>query len=240
MPKFLKLLKPLIFIALFIGLGLLLKQLFPIFKIKQVNCQLNSLSCPAPLEDALADFQGKSLFFDNIEQRVQALNLELYQLESVNKSLPHTLNLVFLPKKNSYLLLKDQTQLLVVAENGVALDQEVTQKLPEIKIEGWPNEVINGHQVDPVLHQTISQLILELELHQIPTSNITVFQPTFITIELPENRIALIESEQIKTQIKRLAAILQEYDFNSSDTPIKEIDVRFKLPVLRTTRSTPS
>jgi len=68
---------------------------------------------------------------------------------------------------------------------------------------------------------------------------ITAKNETTLAIKLTTNQIVILDNNPNthKLQLKRLEAILAGFDFTTIEEPIVEIDVRYKLPVLRTTVS---
>lgn len=62
---------------------------------------------------------------------------------------------------------------------------------------------------------------------------------TILEIQLTTDQIALLSAdrESQPTQLKRLLVILQGFQFETIEEKIVEIDVRYKLPVLRTNKS---
>lgn len=68
---------------------------------------------------------------------------------------------------------------------------------------------------------------------------ITAKNETTLAIKLTTNQIVILDNNPNthKLQLKRLEAILAGFDFTTIEEPIVEIDVRYKLPVLRTTAS---
>jgi hypothetical protein len=61
-----------------------------------------------------------------------------------------------------------------------------------------------------------------------------------LIVTLPDQRVSLLDPYDLESSVYRLKTILDGVDLATIDTTIKEIDVRFKLPVLRTTITYPT
>ncbi|MBU0576099.1 hypothetical protein KJ707_02980 [Patescibacteria group bacterium] len=212
----------------------------PIIKIHQIECKLNDDSCPHELTQKLDGLKKKSLLFSNIEKHVLDLNLDLYQLNEIKKTLPGRMELSFSTKANSYTLtIESNQQPYLVTENGLIYPDKSNDLVMRITLKNWP-EVITENRINQSLHTLITNLVKYLNQHQIKIQQIIIHHPNHIEIILDNRLIAIAQESQLEQQIAKLAIILEKLDFPSIDQNIKEIDLRFKFPLLRTNFSSPS
>ncbi len=83
-----------------------------------------------------------------------------------------------------------------------------------------------------------STIQVQSEIAQYITQ-VSVIDENTLAILLNTNQIAILDSNPNyhPLQLKRLEAVLVGFDFSTLAEPIVEIDVRYKLPVLRTTQT---
>ena len=232
--------KPLIFfIIILLICAALIKQLSkPILKIEKIECRLENQSCPQELIDQLNSLKGESFLFTKLDYLASSSKLNFYQLKSFSKQWPNALKLEFVTNPSSYLLeIDNPDSVFLITENGLAQAAPAENFLPVIKVISWPNS-ITDQQIDPDLHQLIFSLINLLSSQQIEP-NITIYHQNHIEISLKDNLFAIVGNDDINQQMAKLFIILEELDISNIDLEIKEIDLRFKFPVLRTNR-TPS
>lgn len=231
--------KIIIFLAVLIavGLGIGIQQLSPPWiPIKQVECSLDGQNCPQGLEQVVQSLVGTSFLFAPLEKYLQTPAAQLYQLNEMKKIWPAKVEVSFNLKNATYdLQLADETQ-YVVADTGFA--QQITNhpSLTKITNRYWTKPVMT-QQVNPDLHQLAIRLKNNLEKNKISCRDIIIHHPDKIELVLKPDLRAMAEQNQLETQLTRLAIVLSELDLNAVDINIKEIDLRFKLPVLRTYQS---
>lgn len=227
-------------ISFFIIIVVVTQFTFPIFKIKKIECQIDDQTCPTELTQQLESIQGKSFLFSPLETQILSLDLNLYQLESVSKSWPATIFLKFSHKPNSYIIRTSiEDPLLLVAENSLAQPISTQQNLPLIEVYDW-NDSIQDDRVTAQLHQLNLDLIQLLASQNISYSSIKIYGSQQIEISLLENLVALAQTDELESQIIKLAIILEELDLKTIDLQINQIDLRFKFPVLKTSHKTQS
>ncbi len=234
MPR--KVLLFLISATLFIIIALF-TQLRPQFlTITKITCQLNNQTCPSELTHRLESLKNKSLLFSRLETDVLQLDLNLYQLESTSKLWPNTIVLNFSYKPNNYIIKTNQDALLV-SENGLTQPISIEKNLPLIEVYDWQHP-IQKNFVDSSLHDLNLNLVQLLAAQEIPYQYLKIKNFQEIEIILRKNLMALVQKDQLETQIIKLAIILDELDLNEIDLHIKLIDLRFNFPLLKTEDAT--
>lgn len=220
-------------IFLILGLTLFIKYILLELRIHHISCQVDNQQCPNEIIDSLKKLDGSSFLFSNLEAQVQQLDLNLYQLTSVTKTLPNTVNFTFSKEPSSYIL-NYQDKNYLVANNGLIQNLESESNLPLIKVKNEITPIVEN-QIDSELHQQNLLLLKSLADHQIEFQSIQIQtqSPQQIEIQLQNNLKAFLLTNDIETQIKKLAIILDKIDLKSIDLQIDAIDLRFKLPVLK-------
>lgn len=220
------------------------------FNIRDLSCTLaDNQACPielvAPIQE---DLLGKSIFFTDLEMKVSELMADSqFELESVSKQLPGILNLGFIRRQPLYLLEVEAGRQYAILDRGLlqtVVDPNKVTSLPIIKINSElansEFSSINEGRLDSETHNTIVSLLSSLEDLGLSSSYITLFDNEVIALEVDDNLTALVDSEQTINNLTKLKIILTELDFSTIDLAINEIDLRYKLVVLRTRSSLPS
>lgn len=203
------------------------------FNIKQIECQLDDQDCPVELTQQLTPLHDKSFLFSPLERDIRDLNINLYQLDSIQKSWPNTVRLNFSHKPNSYQLkFKDSSQSILVTANGLTHIYS-GQKLPLIEVSQQSAQALKNEIVNEELHQLNLNLVQFLASHQLSYQSIKINSFQEIEILLSDNLIALTQKDGLKTQISKLAIIIDKVDLKAIDLQINRIDLRFKFPVLK-------
>lgn len=227
-------------------IGLASKGLFlSLFSVQQLHCQLvvsdiETESCPEELVNQLQALQGTSLFWTRFEEQIDQMGLELYQLVDISKYLPNTLELRFVPTKTVYVIKSgtDDQSLRVTQSGRLALDVHDTA-VPEVRLHDTSINLTTGQQLDQKLHAVLNNLASYLEIEQLPVKTIDYYQSGFIVVHLEADTVAIVDEQLNHGQIKKLKRILSELDRGAVTQPIREIDLRFNLPVLRTSQTNP-
>lgn len=210
----------------------------PVFKITHTQCRLDNQACPSDLETTIANLHGQSFFFSQLENEVQNQTTQFYQLQTVTKTWPNQVQAEFSLKTANYLLSTNSQERYVVAETGYAQLNANPPDLLEIKNLFYP-QAVTDHQVEPELHQLATRLISASNTHQLKLQQVVIYQPDHTRLLINSHLQALVQESDLETQIAKLSVILTELDLNTIDLQIAEIDLRFELPVLRTSQTPP-
>ncbi|NCN87477.1 MAG: hypothetical protein GW941_01125 [Candidatus Pacebacteria bacterium] len=126
-------------------------------------------------------------------------------------------------------------------------DYQISKKLPDTIILELENVQTNYYQLNDEnifkisqeeklekdLNSKINNLVSGLEQMEINYQNIRLENNIFIIL-LNNNYRALIDSTDLENGIYKLNQILNNIELKEIDNDIKEIDTRYKMPVLKT------
>lgn len=94
-------------------------------------------------------------------------------------------------------------------------------------------EISSEENLDKKLNQKVNDLVTSLEQMEIKYLNIKMENNIFVIL-LENNYQALIEYNDVKNGVYKLNQILDNIELREIDSEIKEIDTRYKMPVLKT------
>jgi hypothetical protein len=94
-------------------------------------------------------------------------------------------------------------------------------------------EISQEEKLDKNLNQKVNDLVTSLEQMEIKYLNIKMENDVFVIL-LENNYRALIEYNDVKNGVYKLNQILDNLELREIDSEIKEIDTRYKMPVLKT------
>lgn len=224
-------------VGIFISISLISR---PIIKISHIECTLGEHSCPQKLNEKLNQIQNKSFLFSNIENLVENLDLDLYHLIEIKKTWPNSISLSFSKKTSGYILKLESTdEELLIADSGLVYSDETDNSLTRVRVSNWP-DILVENKINQELHSLIIHILNLLNEHQLTISEIKIISSNQIFIYLDNGLVAIIQKADVNKQIAQLAIVINKLDLNQIDTNIKEIDLRFKFPVLRTHFTSPS
>lgn len=212
-------------------------------KIRQVECHLPNGIDSSEICLRLQPLVGNSFFFTDFENSSvvnRALKAEdmaqTFSLESVKKQLPGTVIFELSQKAPLYRLLAEGDQKYLVTESGQLKTDNPRLKLPEARLfPGWSDSFDSLDLKAASTHYFLKQLIMTAAEEQLKIETINFESSTLIRIKLDSQLFVVLEkNSQPSLEMKRLAVIIDNLNFKEIDTGIKEVDLRFKLPVLRT------
>lgn len=211
-------------------------------RIQTIQCSINDRSCSSEIDTALLPIKGESIFFFDESQLSSLLSsYPTYQIKSYSFQLPSTLKLELAPQRVMYYLTSNsQTQNLGVTDQGLLTsslpDESVTQVI--IPDNHWV-DLKTGQNLDAELHRGLTLILSELEVASISVPIILWQDTQTVVLDKPEIPLVLIDPQQAGTNIARLKLLLTEIQKEPLSNQVQEIDVRYKLPVLRNTTTIP-
>ena len=116
-----------------------------------------------------------------------------------------------------------------VLPNGKLVDKEKNGPIIQLN-EQLAQACETTQQVPTAWHQKFLELNKGLQANQLSPDLVKVNQE-FIVLQINGKQVLLFD--ELPTNLKRLQLILEKYNFAQAETEIKEIDLRFKLPILR-------
>jgi hypothetical protein len=184
------------------------------------------------------ELKEKSLFFTDFERQssfkqVVYADTKIYQVVSFKKELPGKLLIILSEKQLAYRIkIEDQDSYLVNIEGQIKEDDS-NLELAEVSIlSSWDSQVLADGKLDSRLDQFIQALLESLE--KIDYVKVDFVNQAEIKIYLKGSKVAVLDYDaDPQLAMIRLEMVLAEVDFESFETEIKEIDLRFNMPVLR-------
>lgn len=229
--------KVLLLIVGLLGVAALFEVRFLIkfFSIKEISCQLDGKECPASVQQAVSVLKGKSLFATDYQEilREQSLPLPI-TLQSIKKHLPQRIELAFSTQTLAYQLLTSEGTVAVTA-TGIPFKENATQAATSIELKPTYSDVLaSPEQIKPEVHEPLQKLANALQTTQLAVEKVSwVDKDTIILIMKSEQHTALLDASDPEAAIKKLQLILNSAEYQAVAPKVKEIDLRFTLPVLR-------
>ncbi len=195
----------------------------------------------AELCQQLSSLKGKSLFFYNLDQSLLFEKIlknekgQSFQVVKIKKKLPDHLIIHFKQQNPSYRLLVDNNVYLANQQNFISQNDQNFKDLVIVELSSDYHQHINPPKIKADLNQTIIRLVTALEKYELPVLS--------IKLNRAESKLKIRQGwqylfdfssfspETLAQQVKLIETELITQDFA---TPVKYIDLRFKLPVVKT------
>lgn len=225
----------------FVCLVVLLLSLVPMMKTKSVECYLDSnASCPAELTSLLEqDIINRSFFFtdyENIVARAPLASLP-FTLSSFKRNLPDKLTLTFKNEPLLYkLVMEDGSSLLIGTEGTIINNATDNNELTQVLVYEDAATIFSGNKVTSKLQKPISAIVESLHAQGVSVESVSYQNSQDIRLKLSSSQVAILDDTDPESAIKKLKLILSAPEVTAIDEPIDEIDLRFKMPVLRTSK----
>lgn len=228
-----------------VGLGVavaatfLLKPQLALPSIRSIECRVVDASpCPILVSQKLQSLLGSPLLFSRLDQQLEGLLRPVgYTLTSYDRALPDTLKIDATPLDILFYL-ETEGQLVAITSNGVALAISETTDRPSWRVVSI-DPVTQTHlkttaNVPTWLVQTAEALTTFLSSTNTTPTFIELRTPFELELSLPDQpHQVLINPQDAALNLARLAFILKSnHDFSSASSSAT-LDVRFRLPVLR-------
>jgi|GEM_PF-3216926 len=223
-------------LSVFVGIFFFAK-LTKVFIIQKIVCKVAQDACPVDLTNEWQKQTNKSIFFTDFTK----LNQQLLQhhpnftLVSLQKTLPNQISLQYQTIDTAYGIQTDSQPILLVNQSGLVTNSTAQTDLPVVL---FPNEQYTalppGTTVDPVLHLQILQMLDMIKTEGIPSKTLRLVDNDQMEIELDDSKKVELRRNDIAGELVKLEYVLKTVNFSSFKEPIKEIDLRFQHPVLRT------
>ena len=224
--------------TLFVPGIFVITALFLIFsRVLHIECKLTQYNCTPELQEKVNILKSTSFFFGNYEKKLEQNNFSksIYILESVKKKFPNTLVITLKQEQVAYsLLLNEETK--YIGESGLLLPSQEEDK-KNVRFD-WKNEksLVIDNQIIPEYHQKFLSVAQTVNQKSIENVHFVWNSDQEILLELPNQPLFIFDSDTIETQVKKVDTIISAKELEVIAEPILEIDMRFNLPVLRTSR----
>ena len=196
--------------------------------IRTVSCQIASAAhCPVVLVTALQTLTGRSLLLTQADSTVSELSQSRKQLFS-------ELQLTFQEEQALFqITCPDCAEPLVVGEHRHILYSQPTD-LASFSVPHSQAELLHGSQLNESVFQPLETIVLSLYKQGRIFQNGVWSSPEEIRLEIADTPTVLVSTQDIEGQMLALAAILEGETTSQLPAPASEIDLRFKMPVIRT------
>lgn len=213
--------------------------------VRQVVCYVSEQQLTEDECSVSRFLVGKSIIFTRFDdpdilvelQKVTTSNQLLYYAH-LRKSLPYSLRLYYQVTQPVYSISSDQAVWAIVNQQGVLKVMESGNQLPKVFCStAWGNCLRDGNVVEPITHHWVSQFLAVAESMNRPVAYIGLDDQQQVSILFRDGRRILVTKDADPSlELTRLKLIEQESsrDERFSSVKIKEIDLRFRFPVLRT------
>lgn len=228
--KFLRGLLPLVFTVTILSLP----------RIKKIECLVDG-----QLDDDLCSqlffLENRSLFFTNFDKTPlfqQVLINDLGQVflpVRIQKKLPNTLKITLSKEDPLYRISFEDQTFLVNSMNFLAEDTGQFV-VPNIQLSKNYSDNIHGKKLDPTLNIRINELTTDLKLTGLNFDQI-LFDKQNSHMQINGYKFIFSDDETLNFLVSRINLILSDTKNIESQIPgdkkLKEIDMRFDLPIVR-------
>lgn len=205
-------------------------------KVNVVECNVGENNCSPEIYQKLEAFKGKSIFFVNIDKILSSSEFqsEVILLEHYQKKMPGTLILNFSEENILYQLNLEQSFLYISEFGNILQTNQGKDQITQVYLYGDIGEFIESRSINREKHLIITSIINQLEKDELSVDVINWVDDTEIIIKVKDEPQIVIDNSNVESKINNIKLILGAKEIKDYDKPIEEIDLRFNLPVLRT------
>ncbi len=218
------------------GLGMIFQ-----WKINQVVCRLETQPCSPEFTTSLQELTRLSFWVSDVEAQVDQImkHYPEFEVVEIRRLLPATVEIDVKPRQPLYQLTASNQELGVVNQDGAVIIVPQALSLPVIRISDqlWQT-VVATNTIDQKIHLPLTQLLQACQTEKIACQRLELINQDTVVIELPESRIGILSLEFPERDLKKLSLVLNGLEPDKLKD-VQEIDVRYRLPVLRLTRTVP-
>ena len=181
---------------------------------------------------AIAPLYQRSYFFTDIKQfAAQNLDTHTYNIQAASQQAFGVIELQLSRIGTEYYLTDATQQSFRIAANGTATVIDQPQS-PLIKLSAAVPTKFSA--LDPLLHNALSLTLQQFQTQSTSWNSITVISTEKIVIELATPQHVIIDTSITTAQLEVIPSILAQESIQALSPAVKEIDLRFNLPVIRT------
>lgn len=227
------------FISLFTLLLLVLSVIgfVSLEKITKIECFLVEAECSPETTLILEQLQRKQFFITDFEVEIAHIlqsNPEV-QVDSVIRVWPSTLRISLKPSQPVYAVSTNEQSWVATKDGYLIKTQEDTTSIPQIYFS--VSDMLSNDTLSQTLHDRLALLIQSLEAEKISYQEIEVQAQDRVLVIL-DSKIGLLSLDSPAYDSKRLSLVLKGLEPDKLDT-VREIDLRYKFPVLRNESTVP-
>lgn len=209
-----------------------------LFSVRDINCKLsNDAACPEHLLAELEVLKNKPIFFTDYKSILSKENAlsQPYSITQVTKTLPSTLNIIF-TAEDSLFIIEQSSQSYLISSSGKVFPNDQIQSEQAIVKVITDNTLVENNQIDSGTFHTISTILTTGDELDLPIQSITWVDKSTIKLNMKEiTEVAIIDSESPRLELQKLTNILSSKEYQTLPETKQELDLRFRMPVLRTT-----
>ncbi len=221
-------------------------------KVQKVTCFVNDIECSQAEREQLQPLRGMSLFFTNFDHTIPTLiTTKTVVFSHSKKQLPGHL-IVHLSAENPQYVIQDGQQQYTVYDSGLLLPlsdqpsntqpkqnnfrQEKLKNNPLVMEAKIPlSSVSEENHINPSLHQELKNLSRSLYKSSFGLQNSQLIDTQTILLTIDSGITVYVPLEKTRTHVAELEILLNSNEVRTLPYPLREIDLRYKYPVLRTT-----
>ena len=238
-PTYVRLISLAVIFGLLIAAVVVFKPRPSVPSIQTIECTIQGeLECPESALQVLQPLYGKPLLFGSLHHDITLLVQPAgYTLQSVTRVVPSSL-VVRLKPLDILFSITYQEQTMSITSNGAVLMTSNLQNQSQIQLHSTDaktqSQLITVATAPAWLVETVTSVKSFLtEQHQQATS-IELHSPFELLLVLEgESHPILINPQESALNLARLSSILKSDQHSFAASPSAVLDVRFRLPVLR-------
>lgn len=199
------------------------------FTVNSTECYLDSQTCPAVLETASSSLIGSSYLFTDIVHSVnqlQDVSSTSYRATRYSITFPGKLSIWFSQEPIVYSLISTDAR-VSVTESGYVISYQ--EGFPELKYPQTPSEAVLPQDLHMQLLRS-AQLPDQLSVSDAEISWINEFQ---VEVVIPNTITYVLNPQDLETGIWAIQTV-QKQRVQEQFEANQVLDVRFRMPVLRT------
>lgn len=201
-------------------------------KIKSVECNLNQQSCDGEIVDRL-NLNDQSFFFTDIEAEVNQVEFGFpVQLNQVERIFPNKLKISLSQSEYLYQLNFGQIHLSVDSEGNYYPIEQDSSVIVQVEPSLYES-LLEEKKIDNRFHQGMVSLTKLLEKNNYQIKSINYQSGNLITIILINYPQILVDPDNFENQVFVLELIINKLSINDPEKNFRELDLRFKFPILR-------
>ncbi|NCN06425.1 MAG: hypothetical protein GW946_01100 [Candidatus Pacebacteria bacterium] len=205
-----------------------------LLRIQHITCSIEKTEVCSTEE--LYKLRGTSIFFVNLYQNTSIAEYERAHniaLKSYHISLPQTLEVDFTRKPELYTVLLNDTDRYSISDSGTAKLLTGSNENTDIQVITPTLFTEQNTTILPIYHHFLVAYVKIIKQDKELPKRV-LFETEFVELQLSSGGVAFLPYEHTQEKIKILQHILDSQALSTLPAPIKEVDLRFDLPVLRT------
>lgn len=218
------------------GAGLALAIWF--LRVNSVYCYVQYANCPPEITASLQPLKGRRLLLFDLEEETKRLlqSNPNVRFEKLSKQLPGAVTVTLQSQRITYALKAvDSEAYAAISDEGVVVQSEFHSEWPVFLVsQSLLESVTTSGKVAESIQYQLMLALTALKSTNWPVTALHLPDWQTIEVELDQQPVLLFELAQLSNQLGRAQQILTQLP-PETVAKTKEIDLRFKLPVLRET-----